>query len=160
MTVLYPLLGTLGTLFALFFLGMRYKWPVVLDGVRRMNRRYTNPRQMRTAGTPGAYAGIIHHVGRRSGREYQTPVGIVPAEDGLAIVLPYGTRPDWLKNVLTIGRAEITHEGRRFPVTDPEVVPIEDSGAAITAADRRTHRLYGVDQCLVLRTVSQPATKN
>ncbi|MEX0757468.1 MAG: nitroreductase family deazaflavin-dependent oxidoreductase [Acidimicrobiia bacterium] len=160
MTVLYSLLATLGTLFALFFLGMRYKWPVVLDGVRRMNRRYTNPRQMRTAGTPGAYAGIIHHVGRRSGREYQTPVVIVPADGGVAIVLPYGTRPDWLKNVLTTGRAEITHEGNRFLVSDPQVVAIEETGAAFTTADHRTHRLYGVDQCLVLRTVSQPVAKN
>lgn len=157
---LWSALGTLGALFVLFFLGMRYKWPIVLDGVRKMNRRFMNPRQMRTAGTPGAYAGIIHHVGRRSGREYQTPVGIVPAENGVAIVLPYGTRPDWLQNVLAAGQAEITYEGRRFPVTDPQVVPIESSGAAFTTADRRTQRLYQVDLCLRLRTATVPADQH
>jgi deazaflavin-dependent oxidoreductase (nitroreductase family) len=154
MIVLWSLLAALGSLFTLFFLGMRYKWPLVLDGVRRMNRRYTNPRQMKTAGDPGAYAGIIHHVGRTSGREYQTPVGIVPAGTGVAIVLPYGTRPDWVKNVLAAGRAEVTHEGIRFEVDNPEVVPVRSSGATFTPSDRRTQRLYAVDRCLRLRTLT------
>lgn len=158
--MIWYVLGTPSVLLALFFLGMRYKWPFVLDGVRRMNRRLMNPRQMRTAGTPGAYAGIIHHVGRRSGREYRTPVGIVPAEDGVAIVLPYGTRPDWLQNVLAAGRAEITHDGDHFPVSDPQVVHVDASGAAFTPADRRTQRLYGVDQCLRLRTTAVAADQN
>ncbi len=43
---------------ALLVLGMRYKVPVVLDLVRRNNRRMINPRQMRTAGTPGAQGAL------------------------------------------------------------------------------------------------------
>ena len=31
------------------------------------------------AGTPGAYASIMHHVGRTSGDPYETPVVAVPA---------------------------------------------------------------------------------
>ncbi|MFP5331939.1 MAG: nitroreductase family deazaflavin-dependent oxidoreductase [Acidimicrobiia bacterium] len=159
-TIILALSGLVAAIGALFMAGIRYKWPVVLNGVRRINRRFMNPRQMRSAGTPGAYAGIIHHVGRRSGREYQTPVGIVPADGGVAIVLPYGTRPDWVKNVMAAGKAEITHEGRRFPVTDPQVVPVESSGAAFTTADRRTQRLYGVDRCLRLRTAAVSAQQH
>ena len=37
---------------------------------------------MKTARTPGAYAGAITHVGRRSGRVYETPVGPFAADDG------------------------------------------------------------------------------
>lgn len=132
-----------------FMAGMRYKWPFVLDWVRRMNRRFMNPRQMRTAGTAGAYAGIIHHIGRKSGKEYQTPVGILAVDDTFVIVLPYGTRPDWLKNVLAAGSATLTHEGVTHAVDQPEVIGV-DSVEAFTDADRRTQRLYEVDHCLRL----------
>src|SRR5690606_31926784 len=59
---------------AAWILGMRAKWTQVLDAQRWANQHLLNPRQMRTAGTPGAYAGIVRHVGRRSGRAYETPV--------------------------------------------------------------------------------------
>jgi hypothetical protein len=77
MVVVWILLGmilVLVVLGGLWFLGMRGKWPVVLDFQRKVNRRVFNPRQMRSAGTSGAYAGIVRHVGRSSGRPYETPV--------------------------------------------------------------------------------------
>lgn len=142
---------------ATFMAGMRYKWPFVLDGVRRMNRRFLNPRQMRTAGTPGAYAGIIHHVGRTSGREYETPVGIVSVEDTFVIVLPYGTRPDWVKNVLATGTATLTHEGTTHTVERPEVVPIEEVLESLDESDQKAQAWFNVDQCLRLHAVGAAA---
>ena len=52
---------------------------------------------MRTAGTPGAYAAIIRNRGRISGRDYETPVGAVPIDDGFLVALPYGSRASWLQ---------------------------------------------------------------
>ena len=46
-----------------------------------------NPAQMRTAGTPGAYAGIIRARGRVSGRMIETPVGIIADGDAFLIAL-------------------------------------------------------------------------
>lgn len=159
----WTLLLTTATVTALgaatFMAGMRYKWPFVVDGVRRMNRRFLNPLQMRTAGTPDAYAGIIGHIGRNSGREYQTPVGIVQHEDTFVIVLPYGTRPDWVKNVLTAGTATLTHEGATHSVERPEVVPIEDVLTHLDPSDQRTHTWFNVTQCLRLHTAPAYVTR-
>ena len=77
----------LGLFAGTFFLGMRSKNPVVLGAVIWLSKVWLNKSQMRTAGTPGAYAGIIGHVGRVSGRAYQTPVSPVPTDDGFAIAL-------------------------------------------------------------------------
>lgn len=145
---------------ALFIAGMRYKLPFVLDGVRRMNRRFLNPRQMRTAGTPGAYAGIMGHIGRTSGREYQTPVGIVEIEDAFIIVLPYGTRPDWVKNVLAAGTATLTHEGSTHTADRPEVIPLIAVLEHLNESDQRAHSWFNVNQCLRLHTASAHATRN
>ena len=134
-----------------FLLGMRAKSRLLLDAVRRMNRAFMNPRQMATAGTPGAYAAIIRHRGRTSGASYETPVGAVATDDGFVIALPYGTRPDWLKNVLAAGSATIVHEGHAHRVTDLGVVPMESVESLFPAKDRRTHRMFRVDLCLRAR---------
>lgn len=158
--VAVPLVAAFLAVGATFMLGMRYKWPFVLDGVRRMNRRFLNPLQMRTAGTPGAYAGIIHHVGRRSGRAYQTPVGIVAAHDEIYIVLPYGTRPDWLKNVLEAGTAKINHEGATFEVDRPELIKTRDVPEIFGSTEQVAQRLFGVERCLRLRLARQTSNRH
>ena len=155
MTLLYGALSAIGALAATFMLGMRYKWPVVLDLVRRMNKRVFNPRQMRSAGTPGAYAGIIHHIGRNSGRRYRTPVGVVEHDSELFIVLPYGTRPDWLKNVLRAGSAEVTHEGADYEVGDPQLTEIRDVPEVFGTTEQTGQRLFRVERCLRLRIARQ-----
>ena len=138
-----------------WFWGMRTKSPRVLDLQRRINRRVVNPRQMRTAGSPGAYAGVVHHVGRRSGTPYATPVVPFPADDGFVIVLPYGTRPDWVRNVLAAGTATIVHEGRTFDVEDPHVAQVADVSFDFPEAERRGMRRFGNTQCLVVHTVTR-----
>jgi deazaflavin-dependent oxidoreductase (nitroreductase family) len=135
---------------AVFVVGMRTKSPQVQGAVRRMNKAFWNPRSMETAGTPGAYASVIHHVGRRSGTDYQTPVVPTRTEQGFVIVLPYGTRADWVQNVLAAGRGTITHEGTTHEFDRPEVVPIESAGVSFSRSERASHRVFRADQCLRL----------
>jgi deazaflavin-dependent oxidoreductase (nitroreductase family) len=135
----------------LFLLGMRGKWPFVLDTVRRMNRLVINPRQMRTAGTAGAYADIVRHTGRTSGRAFQTPIVAEPTDDGFVIALPYGSRADWVRNVLASGHATIRKDGLEHEVGQPELVPTSTVQAWFPASEQRSFRLMKVDQCLLLR---------
>lgn len=150
MTVLWWVLGTLAAAGGVFFAGMRGKWRPVVDGVRRMNRRFMNPMQMKTAGRPGAYAGIIRHVGRSSGRAYETPVGIEETPDGFVIALPYGARADWVRNVLASGGAELVYEGDVIAVDGPRVVGGADAFEYFDDGDLRTFRMMKVDDFLLL----------
>jgi deazaflavin-dependent oxidoreductase (nitroreductase family) len=146
------LVGVVVVLGVLFVLGMRAKCPFVLGMVIWLSRRFANPSAMRTAGRPGDSVSIVRHRGRRSGKEYQTPIGAVPIEGGFVIALPYGMRASWLRNVLAAGSATIVHEGRAYRVDRPEVVPMRDYASAFSASDRRGFRLLGVGQCLRVRT--------
>lgn len=148
--VLVTLVVLLAVVFAVFFLGMRQKWAFVQNGVRRMNRRFTNRLQMKTAGTPGAYAGLIHHVGRVSGKEYVTPVGPFPVTGGFVISLPYGTRPDWLRNVLAAGRATLVVNGATHELVAPELIAVADVADQLPAKELSTLRMFKVRQALML----------
>ena len=117
--------------------------------------------RMRKAGTPGAYASVIEHTGRRSGRSYATPVAAAATNDGFAIATVYGTNTDWLKNVLADGTATIVHEGRTYPVDRPELVPLDEIEGAFAPKELRTLHRYRVTTCLRLRKASivQPAVE-
>lgn len=140
---------------AAYVVGLRTKSPVVIRPLVWFSRRFINPRQMRTAGRPGAYASIIRHRGRRSGRTYETPVGAVPTDDGFVIALPYGTRAQWLRNVLAAGSATLVSEGAVHEVDRPELVRLEAANAWFPAGDQRSHRWFGVEHCLRLRAVPE-----
>jgi deazaflavin-dependent oxidoreductase (nitroreductase family) len=155
LTMLATLAGALvlgiAVVAALYVLGMRAKAPLILRPLIRLQRAMINPRQMRSAGTPGAYASVIRHRGRTTGRLYETPVGAVPTEDGFVIALVYGSRTQWLRNVLASGSATIVHEGQAHEVVQPELVATRSVEALFPEGDRRGFRLLGVSQCLRVR---------
>jgi hypothetical protein len=134
---------------------MRAKSPLVQGPLILLQRWLINPRQMRSAGTPGAYASVIRHRGRVSGRQYETPVGVVAADDGFIIGLVYGSRARWCQNVLAGGSATIVHEGQAYAVDHPEIVPMQTVAAHFTAGDQRGFRRFAVDQALRVRRVKQ-----
>ena len=150
----------LGVVGVVFIVGMRTKSPLVLNAVRRSGRA-TKPFVLKSSGTPGGIASIVRHVGRTTGRPYETPVQAVATDDGFVIALPYGPNTDWLKNVLANGSGTIVHEGNTYRVDRPEIVPTSAVATLFSRTDQRTHRLFRVDECLLVRRVEpDDATKH
>ncbi len=89
-------------------------------GLAAFNRRVTNhvtgPLARRLPGF-----GIVVHRGRRSGREYRSPVNVFVAGGGYVVALTYGADSDWVKNVLAAGRCELETRGRTVRLTAPEL---------------------------------------
>lgn len=156
--VLAVLFLALSAIAIVYVLGIRSKSSTVRHAARRFHHAVGNPLQMRSAGTPGTYASVIRHRGRTTGRTYETPVWAVPAEDGFVIAIVYGSRTDWLKNVLASGAAAIVHDGDTYAVGQPEIVLMESVRAYFPARIQRTQRLVRVDRCLRVRRVKVAET--
>lgn len=138
-----------------FVFGLRTKSPLVLVPVVAFSRWVVNPRQLRRAGRPGSFASIIRHLGRRTGRPYETPVGVVPDGDAFLIVLPYGRGTQWLRNVLAAGEATLVTEGRTYLVDRPEVIATADVAGRFSRADQRSFKLFAANDCLRLHRATQ-----
>ena len=131
-------------------IGMRTRSRVILDGVRHWNRAVTNRLTVRKAGGAGVKNGLIRHVGRASGRAYETPIGPFPTTGGFLVALPYGDRADWARNVLAAGGATLVFDGEEVHVDAPEVVATSDVLTELPEKEQRTLRTFGVQQCLRL----------
>jgi deazaflavin-dependent oxidoreductase (nitroreductase family) len=145
------------TIGVVFVVGMRRKSPLVLDNVRRAGKAM-KPLVLRSSGTPGGMASVVRHVGRSSGRAYETPVTAVPTADGFVIALPYGPNTDWLKNVLASGSATIVHEGGTHRVEHPQIVATSEVADLFSPGDQRAHRLFRVEECLRVRRAEPTGT--
>lgn len=88
--------------------------------VARMNRRVTN-RLLTPIWRIMPGFGILHHVGRRSGRVYETPVNVFRQGGEVVIALTYTSDSDWVKNVLAAGRCEIEERGTRSVLVHPRL---------------------------------------
>ena len=64
---------------------------------------------------------VVHHRGRKSGREFHTPVNLFHTEGGFIIALTYGPHTDWVKNVLAAGGCTVESRGHRMTCTAPRL---------------------------------------
>ena len=87
--------------------------------------------------------GLIVHRGRRSGREYRTPVEVFATQGGFIVALTYGPDTDWLRNIQAAGSGELRTGGQVFQVSEPRVYH-DPERAGIRAGERQMLRLLGV----------------
>ncbi|GAA1059920.1 nitroreductase family deazaflavin-dependent oxidoreductase [Agromyces bracchium] len=73
---------------------------------------------------------LIHHVGRRSGTRYETPVAVVPTTDAAIVMigLPWGVATNWARNAVAADGASLRWRGREVGLVHPRIVP--GAGAA------------------------------
>ncbi len=117
----------------------------------RLFTRAMRPLALRSAGKEGSNTSVVRHVGRRSGRTFETPVVAARHDDSFLIALPYGERTDWLKNVLDKGSATIVTSGNTYDVDRPQVIPMAEATAYFRPKDQRMHRQFHVDSALQVR---------
>jgi deazaflavin-dependent oxidoreductase (nitroreductase family) len=122
-------------------------------GLRQLTK-ITRPLALRSAGKQGSGTSVVRHVGRKTGRSYETPVVAVEHDGSVYIALPYGKRTDWLKNVLATGSATVVTGGERYEVDRPEVIPMAEATGFFGAKEQRLHRRFSVDTCLHLQRMA------
>jgi deazaflavin-dependent oxidoreductase (nitroreductase family) len=110
-----------------------------------------NPLLMKLAGTRFLpLYGVIQHRGRRSGKDFRTPVVVRPVDDGFIVPMPWGERTDWYRNVRAAGGCLIRWNGRDYPVVHPEVIDGAAARVSFSGFERAAMKGLHIDQCLRL----------
>ncbi|APA98291.1 hypothetical protein NS506_04243 [Nocardia seriolae] len=87
-----------------------------------VNTRVFNPRAIAGGKWP-----VLTHIGRVSGATYRTPLDAYPVEGGYLFVPVYGSRSDWVRNVLAAGVARLRVDGREVELTAPRLIGVDEA---------------------------------
>jgi deazaflavin-dependent oxidoreductase (nitroreductase family) len=88
--------------------------------IAHANRRVTN-RLLGGLATRLPGFGVVVHRGRRSGRQYCTPVNVFRRGHRYIIALTYGSNADWVRNVLADGGCTLETRGRTRRLSRPRL---------------------------------------
>jgi deazaflavin-dependent oxidoreductase (nitroreductase family) len=123
--------------------------------VVRFVARFVNPLVLLVAGRRWMpVVGILHHRGRRSGREYSTPIGMRPMDGGFVIPRTFSDNAAWYQNLKAAGEGRITYLGLQYRVFEPEVVDYATAKPAFPRYELAQFRLIGIKEYLRVRAVA------
>jgi len=100
-------------------------------------------------GRGGPFA-LVKHVGRKSGKPYETPIIVQPIEGGFVIELTYGPEVDWYRNVVAANGCRILYHGTEHVIEGLEPLSAAEGIAAFTPGQQRILRLLRRDHFVKL----------
>jgi deazaflavin-dependent oxidoreductase (nitroreductase family) len=96
-----------------------------------------NPITLRLARSGRGPFSIVKHVGRKSGRHFETPIIVQPTDGGFMVELTYGPNVDWYRNVVAANGCTICYRAKDYLVNDIEPVDVATGIAAFSPLQRR-----------------------
>ena len=95
---------------------------------------------------------LIRHVGRKSGRSYETPVILAKVPEGFIAELTYGDSVNWYRNVVAAGGCVVVHHRVEYHVSAIESCSARRGRSAYPAPFRLVLKAAGRDEFRLLRS--------
>jgi len=113
------------------------------SAIRAFNKRYFNRLVHRFAGVSRTPFALIRHVGRRSGKPYETPIIVMPLENGFVIAVTYGPEVDWYRKVQAAGGTTLLWHHNEYALKQPEPIDVRTGLSAFPTPFRQILGLLG-----------------
>ncbi len=110
-------------------------------GYLRVLAHTINPVALAAARSSHGPFSALRHVGRRSGRTYETPLILARVDDGFVAELTYGPDVAWCRNLAANGRGELLVNASTYRVTGIEPYPTSAGLAAYPQPQRTVLKL-------------------
>lgn len=132
---------------------------MIRDRIRTFNK-YVMNRILRvfTGLSHGPFA-IIYHLGRRSGKPYETVIWVWQMKEGFVIALTYGEEVDWYRNMKANGGGTVFWHKRLYKVGKPELIDTDKALQAFPAFFKLLFRTFGRQMQFVLMKPTGTVTK-
>lgn len=115
----------------------------------QVNKRIFNPREIKR----GERA-VLTHVGRSSGKTYQTPLAAYPVDGGYMFAIIYGAESDWVQNVFTSGTAQLRIDDRDVVLVAPQLYAGGTGWSLLPADAKRPPGILNITELLRMDNAS------
>jgi deazaflavin-dependent oxidoreductase (nitroreductase family) len=115
-----------------------------------INKRLFNPRALES----GRWK-VISHVGRSSGRAYRTPLDAYEVDGTFLFILVYGSKSDWVQNILASGSATLEADGEVVQLAAPRLLSGDAAWRLMDGVAKPPPRFLNVDELLQMDVVTR-----
>jgi len=119
------------------------------------NRLVTNRLTRRFAGRVPPFA-IVTHTGRRSGKQYRTPIMAFPVDAGFLVALTCVTDTGWVRNVRAGGTCTLIYRGRSTQLSRPQLLHRTPNELSLPRLVQVILRRSGISEFLQLSSADGP----
>lgn len=116
----------------------------------QINKKLVNPRAL----DKGKWA-ILTHVGRSSGKVYRTPLDACEVDGTLVFILVYGSRSDWVQNILASGEATLQKDGELFELNSPRLISSDVTWPLLDGRVKLPPSFLKIEESLQMDVVSR-----
>ncbi len=91
---------------------------------------------------------VLRHVGRSSGKTYRTPLDAHRVDGGYIFILVYGSKSDWVQNVLAAGTATLEIDGDEVALVAPKVITKDEAWQQLPATTKAPPEFFRISEYL------------
>ncbi|MEU0312964.1 nitroreductase family deazaflavin-dependent oxidoreductase [Nocardioides sp. NPDC006273] len=124
---------------------MRRKWLWLMKNT--LNRVTT-----RVARSGHGPFSLVRHVGRKSGKTYETPIVVARVPEGFIAELTYGEDVNWYRNIVAAGGCELFVDGQWHAISAIEPYPSKEGRDAFGYPAKLVLQALQKDEFRLLRT--------
>jgi deazaflavin-dependent oxidoreductase (nitroreductase family) len=95
---------------------------------------------------------LVRHVGRKSGKAYETPLILAVVPEGFIAELTYGDKVDWYRNTVAAGACVVINHRTEYTITRIEQCNSERGRAAYPTPFRQVLTALGRTEFRILHT--------
>ena len=116
----------------------------------KINKRLFNPRALET----GKWD-VIRHGGRSSAKTYRTPLAATEVDGRFLFILVYGSRFDWVQNILASGSAALETGDEIVDLVAPRLISGEEAREMLDGLVRLPPGFLRVNEFLEMDVASR-----
>lgn len=94
---------------------------------------------------------IVYHVGRKSGRGYETTIQAYKVANGFMIALTYGAEIDWYRNIVAAGGCKLFYHHKLYALGAPAQLDKETALPLFPSPERAILRAIGIQDFIRLQ---------
>jgi deazaflavin-dependent oxidoreductase (nitroreductase family) len=121
----------------------------------QINKKFFNPRALQN----GKWD-VLTHVGRSSQKTYRTPLAASEVDGTFVFIVVYGSRSDWVQNVLTQGFATLETGDEVVDLVEPRLLPGEVARPMLDDHVKLPPGFLDVDEFLQMDIASRLSARN
>ncbi len=118
-----------------------------------LSKHVINPLLRHAAGSTNTPFALVQHIGRHTGKHYETPIIVMPEVKNFIAALTYGQQVQWYKNITAAKYCTIVWHKKTYAITAIDIISPKEALQAFPQHLRKILQIHGTKDFIIMKTL-------